>query len=156
MRRLDPDLPLFSLQSLERISYNSRWIQRIMSTAFLVVAVVATILCALGLYSLTAYAASQRTHEVGVRVALGARRAQVSWLFVRDALRFTLTGLGTGLGMAVAVGTVLQSALVDVRANHPASLFAVCLLLAGVTVVAAVLPARRAARLDPALTLRHD
>jgi putative ABC transport system permease protein len=156
VRRLDPDLPLFGLQSLERISYNSRWVQRIMSTAFLVVAVVATILCALGLYSLTAYTASQRTQEVGVRVALGARCAQVSWLFVRDGLRFTLMGLGIGLGLAVAVGTILQSALVDVRANHPASLLFVCLLLAAVTMVAAALPARRAARLDPVLALRHD
>jgi predicted permease len=156
VRRLDPDLPLFSLQSLERISYNSRWIQRIMSTAFSIVAVVATILCALGLYSITAYTASQRTQEVGVRVALGARRAQVLWLFVRDALRLTLTGLAMGLGVAIAVGTVLQSALVDVRANHPPSLVAVCLLLAGVTVLAAVLPARRASRVDPVIALRHE
>jgi hypothetical protein len=156
VRRLDSDLPLFSLQSLERISYNSRWIQRSMSTAFSVVAVVATILSALGLYSLTAYAASQRTQEVGVRVALGARRGQVAWLFVRDALRFTLTGLAVGLGGAVAVGTVLQGALVDVRANHPPSLVAVGLLLMVVTLAAAVLPARRASRVDPVIALRHE
>ena len=156
VRRLDPDLPLFSLQSLERISYNSRWIQRITSTTFSLLAGVATILSALGLYSLTAYAASQRTQEVGVRMALGARRAQVSWLFVRDALRSTAIGLVLGLGGALAVGTVLQSALVDVRANHPLSLLAVCLLLAGVAITAALLPARRAARLDPIAALRHD
>jgi hypothetical protein len=156
VRQLDPDLPLFNLQSLERISYNSRWIQRITSTAFSIVAVVATLLSALGLYSLTAFAASQRTREIGVRMALGARRAQVAWLFLRDALHFTAIGLAIGLAGAVAVGTVLQSALVDVRANHLPSLVAVSVFLASVAVAAALLPARRAARLDPIAVLRHD
>ena len=156
VRRLDADLPLLNPRSLESVSYNSRWIQRIMSTAFSIVAVIATVLSALGLYTLTAYAASQRTHEVGVRMALGARRAQVSWLFLREALRFTVAGLVLGLGGAIAVGSVLQSALVDVRANHPLSLAAVCLFLAGVAMAAALLPARRAARLDPLAALRHD
>jgi predicted permease len=156
VRQLDPDLPLFNLQSLERVSYNSRWIQRIMSTAFAIVAVMATMLSALGLYSLTAYAASQRTREVGVRMALGAREAQVSWLFLRDAMQFTGVGLVIGLGGAVAVGTVLQSALVDVQANHPLWLLAVCGFLTGVALAAALLPARRAARVDPITTLRHD
>jgi predicted permease len=156
VRQLDADLPLFNLQSLERVSYMSRWIQRIMSTAFSIVAVIATILSALGLYSVTAYAASQRTREVGVRMALGARRAQVSWLFLRDALRFTAMGLVTGLAGALAAGNVLQSALVDVQANHPLALVGVCLFLASVAVIAAMLPARRAARLDPIAALRHE
>jgi predicted permease len=156
VRRLDPDLPLFNLQSLERVSYNSRWIQRIMSTVFSLVAVIATVLSAVGLYSLTAYAAAQRTHEVGVRMALGAQRSQVSWLFVKQALRNVVIGLGIGLVGAVLVGFGLQGALVEVTANHPVALAAVTVLVVSVSLIAAVVPARRAARLDPVAALRRE
>ena len=156
VRRLDADLPLFNLQSLERVSYLSRWIQRITSTAFSIVAIIATVLSALGLYSITAYAASQRTQEVGVRMALGARRSQVAWLFLRRALLQVGLGLAIGLAGAVAVGTVLQSALVEVRANHPLTLAAVSALLVAVAIAATLIPARKASRLDPVAALRQE
>jgi predicted permease len=156
VRRIDPDLPLFNLQSLERVSYLSRWIPRIMSTAFSIVAIIATVLSALGLYSLTAYAAAQRTHEVGVRMALGARRSQVSWLFVRRALVQLSVGLAIGLAGALAIGTILQGALVDVRANNPLTLAGVCALLVAVAIAATLLPVRKASRLDPVAALRQD
>jgi hypothetical protein len=156
VRRLDPDLPLFNLQSLERVSYNSRWMQRIMSTVFLLVAVIATALSAVGLYSVTAYATAQRTHEVGVRMALGAQRSQVSWLFVKQALMNVSIGLGIGLVGAVLVGFGLQGALVEVTANHPLALVGVTGLVISVSLIAAVVPARRAARLDPLAALRRE
>jgi putative ABC transport system permease protein len=156
VRRIDPDLPLFRLQSLERLSYVSRWVMRITSTVFSVVAVIATLLSALGLYSLTAFAAAQRTQEVGVRMALGARRSQVAWLFLRRALWQVSIGLAIGLAAALALGTVLQGVLVQVRANDPLTLIGVCALLAAVCVVATLLPARKAARLDPVAALRQD
>ncbi len=156
VRRLDPDLPLFNLQSLERVSYMSRWTQRITSAAFSVVAVIVTLLSALGLYSITAYAASQRTQEVGVRMALGARRSQVSWLFLRRALMQVSIGLAIGIAGAVAVGTVLQGVLIDVRANNPITLAGVCALLVAVSITASLLPARKAARLDPVAALRQE
>jgi putative ABC transport system permease protein len=156
VRRLDPDLPLFNLQSLERVSYLSRWIPRIMSTAFSIVAFIAIVLSTVGLYSLTAYAAAQRTHEVGVRMALGAQRSQVSWLFLKQALRHVSIGVGIGLLGAVAAGVALQGALVDVRANHPLALATVAMFVVAVSLVAAVLPARRASRLDPVAALRQE
>jgi predicted permease len=156
VRRLDPDLPLFNLQSLERVSYNSRWIQRITSTAFSVVAIIAIVLSAVGLYSLTAYAAVQRTHEVGVRMALGARRSQVLWLFLKQAMRNVAIGLALGLAGAVPVGFALQGALVEVSANHPLALAGVSIFVISVSLAAAVLPARRAAGLDPVAALRQE
>ena len=156
VRRIDPDLPLFNLESLERISYNSRWIQRILSTAFSIVAIIAVTLSSLGLYALTAYSTSQRTQEVGVRMALGATRAQVLWLFLRRTLFHVSIGLAIGLAGALALGTVLQGSLVEVRANNPLTLAGVAILLVGISIAASLLPARRAARLDPVAALRQS
>ena len=156
VRRLDPDLPLFNLQTLERVSNGSRFVPRMMSAVFSIVAVIATLLSALGLYSITAYAATQRTQEVGVRMALGARRSQIGWLFLKRALVPVGVGLTLGLVGAQAAGAVLQGVLVEVSANNPLALLAVSALLVAVAVAATLLPARRAARLDPVAALRAD
>lgn len=156
VRRLDPDLPVFSLRSLAMVSYMSRFTQRITSTVFSIVAVIAIALSALGLYSLTAYATTQRTQEVGLRMALGAQRSQVEWLFLRRTLTQVAVGLALGLAGAVAAGFALQGILVDVRANEPFVLVAIAGFVILVAAIAAVVPARRAARLDPVAALRQD
>jgi ABC-type antimicrobial peptide transport system permease subunit len=156
VRRLDPDLPVFNLRSLALVSYMSRWIQRITSFVFSVVAVIAIALSALGLYSLTAYATTQRTHEVGVRMALGAQRSQVTWLFLKRTLTQVAAGLAIGLIGAVAAGFALQGALVDVQANQPLVLATIAGFVTLVAAIAAVVPARRAARLDPVSALRQE
>jgi predicted permease len=156
VRRLDPDLPLFRLQSLERASYLSRWIPRATSTAFTATAILATLLSALGIYSITALSAAQRTREIGVRMALGASPGRISRLFLRRILGPLSIGLVIGLAGAVGAGRVLQALLVDVRANDPTVLAGVSALLIVVSLAAGVRPAWRAARLDPAATLRAD
>jgi putative ABC transport system permease protein len=156
VRRLDPDLPVFNLRSLALVSSMSRFTQRISSTVFSIVAVIAIVLSALGLYSLTAYATTQRTHEVGVRMALGAQRSQVAWLFLKQTLAQVSVGLGIGMIGAVAAGFGLQGILVDVTANQPIVLAAIAGFVTLVALAAAVLPARRASRLDPVTALRRD
>lgn len=156
VRRLDPDLPVFNLRSLALVSYMSRFTQRITSTVFSIVGVIAIALSALGLYSLTAYATTQRTHEVGVRMALGARRSQVAWLFLKQTMTQVSIGLAIGMAGAIAAGYALQGALVDVQANQPLVLAAIAGFVTLVAMIAAVLPARRAARLDPVSALRRD
>jgi len=156
VRRLDPDLPVFNLRSLALVSYMSRFIFRITSTVFSIVALMAIALSALGLYSLTAYSTTQRTHEIGVRMALGAQRSQVAWLFLRQTLRQVSIGLAIGMIGAIAAGFALQGILVDVTANQPVVLVAIAGFITLVALVAAVVPARRAARLDPVSALRRD
>lgn len=156
VRELDPDLPLFRLQSLERASSLSRWIPRVTSTAFSATAIVATLLSALGIYSITALAAAQRTREVGVRLALGASPGRILRLFLVRILWPLSIGVVTGLAGAVGAGRALQGLLVDVRANDPMVLAAVCVLLVIVAVIAGLRPALGAARLDPATTLRAE
>ena len=156
VRRLDPDLPVFNLRSLALVSYMSRFIFRITSTVFSIVAVMAVALSALGLYSLTAYSTTQRTHEIGVRMALGAQRSQVAWLFLRQTLRQVSIGLAIGMIGAVAAGFALQGLLVDVTASPPLMLAAIAGFVTLVALVAAVVPARRASRLDPVSALRRD
>jgi predicted lysophospholipase L1 biosynthesis ABC-type transport system permease subunit len=156
VRRLDPDLPVFNLRSLALVSYMSRFIFRITSTVFSIVAVMAIALSALGLYSLTAYSTTQRTHEIGVRMALGAQRSQVEWLFLRQTLRQVSIGLAIGMVGAVAAGVALQGMLVDVSANQPGVLAAIAGFVTLVAAIAAVVPARRAARIDPVSALRGD
>jgi ABC-type antimicrobial peptide transport system permease subunit len=89
-------------------------------------------------------------------VALGARRSQVSWLFLRRALTHASIGLAIGLAGAIAVGTVLQGTLVEVRANSPWMLSGVCAFLVAISIAAALIPARRASRLDPVAALRQE
>jgi putative ABC transport system permease protein len=156
VRRLDPDLPVFSLRSLALVSYMSRFTQRIASTVFSIVAVIAIALSALGLYSLTAYATTQRTQEVGVRMALGAQRSQVEWLFLRRTLTQVAVGLTLGLAGAVAAGFALQGLLVEVKANEPVVLASIAGFVTVVAAIAAIVPVRRAARLDPVAALRQD
>ena len=154
VRRLDSDLPVFNLRSLALVSYMSRFTQRITSTVFSIVAVIAIALSALGLYSLTAYSTTQWTREVGVRMALGAQRSQVEWLFLRRTLKQVATGLAIGMIGAVGVGFALQGLLVDVRANQPLVLASIAGFVLLVAALASVVPARRAARLDPVAALR--
>ena len=156
VRRLDPDLPVFNLRSLELVSYMSRFTQRITSTVFSIVGIIAVVLSALGLYSLTAYATAQRTHEIGIRMALGAQRSQVAWLFLKRTLKQVAIGLTIGMIGAIAAGTALQGFLVEVSANQPFMLAAVAGFVMLVALLAAVLPVRRASQLDPVSAIRQD
>jgi putative ABC transport system permease protein len=158
VRALDPDLPLFEVMTLDDLlgGMDERVGLRVFGTMFIVFAFAALLLATVGLYAVTAYAASQRTREIGVRVALGAQVKQIWWLVTRNAAWQLGIGLSIGMVGAAGVGQLLRGVLIGTGAIDPVTLFAVAGLLAMVGLSACYLPARRAMRLDPAAVLRYE
>jgi predicted permease len=156
MRALDPDLPLYNITPLERLLSGTRFANQVFMTMFTVFAAIAVLISTVGIYSVTSYAVAQRTREIGVRLALGAGRRQVVWLFVRRAVMLLAVGIPIGLAAALAVGRLLRSLLIQTSASDPPTLIAVVVIMATVAVTAAFWPASRAARLDPAAALRRE
>jgi putative ABC transport system permease protein len=160
VRALDPDLPVFRIRTMDQVVSESRWNPRVSQGLVTVIAFVGLLLAAVGLYAVNAYSVVQRTKEIGVRVALGAQRAQVLWLVLRGALFQVALGAAFGVVGAVlwdrpwevpARGATLRYGMTD-----PVVLLPVAALLTVVALAASVLPAGRAARLDPAAALRHE
>jgi len=119
-------------------------------------ALLALVLASLGVYGVMSYAVEQRTQEIGVRVALGARRGQMLALVLRGALAMTGIGIAAGVAGSLALGRFVQSLLYGVRSHDPAVYALGCAALFVVSLVAAYLPARRAAEIDPAVSLRAE
>ncbi len=123
---------------------------------FGVIAAIALAVCAGGLYGIIAYAVSQRTREIGVRVALGAEPSAVARLVLADSGRLVLVGVALGLAMALAATRVLAGFLYQVRPADPSALGGAVLLLVVVALIATLVPVRRALRIDPMDALRTD
>jgi ABC-type antimicrobial peptide transport system permease subunit len=116
----------------------------------------ALFLVALGLYGVISQWSTQRTREIGVRMALGATSARVQWLVLRQALMLVVAGLALGIPAALAVARLLEGLLFEVEPLEPAVLLAAALTLLSVASLAAYVPARRASRVDPAVALRTE
>jgi putative ABC transport system permease protein len=158
VRAIDPDLPLFGIRTMDATLAQARWPFRIFGTMFAIFAVIALTLSAVGLYAVTAYAVSQRTQEIGVRMALGAQGNEVAWLFLRRSLVQLGIGLTLGIAGAFGVGTLFSQTdlLVQNNAGDPITIGGIALLLSVVAGLACLIPARRATRLDPLVALRRD
>ena len=158
VRAIDADLPLFGIRTMDDSLAQQRWPFRIFGTMFAIFALIALVLSAVGLYAVTAYAVSQRTQEIGVRMALGAQGNEVAWLFLRRSLVQLGIGLTLGIAGAFGVGTLFSQTqlLVQNRAGDPITIGGIALLLALVASMACFIPAKRATRLDPLIALRRD
>jgi len=152
----DSDQPVFGVQTMEQSFAQQRWPYRVFGTMFTIFAIIALVLSSVGIYAVTAYSVTQRTQEIGVRMALGARASQVSWLILRQGLLQLAVGLALGTAGALAAAPVLQTLLVQIKPSDPVTLAGIGILFTIVTVCACVIPARRATRLDPLTALRIE
>jgi ABC-type antimicrobial peptide transport system permease subunit len=126
------------------------------ATMFTIFGVLALVMAAIGLYSVLAYLVAQRRHELGVRMALGARAGQVLWIVLRDGLNLVVLGIVVGAVLTAALGRHVEPLLYGVTARDPAALVVVTLVFLAVGAIASLVPGIRAARVDPALPLRSD
>ncbi len=156
VQAIDPDLPVFGVRTLNDFLANARWPYRVFGTMFAIFAIIALVLSAVGIYAVTAYSVTQRTQEIGVRMALGAQRGQVSWIILRQGLIQLAIGLTIGLAAAWPISGVLQSLVVQIPTKDPVTFGTITGILVTVTIAACVIPARRATRLDPLVALRAE
>ena len=156
VRALDPDLPLFGIRTMDEMLAQARWPFRVFGSMFAIFATIALLLSAIGLYAITAYSVTQRTQEIGVRMALGAQQPQVWWLVIRRSFAQLVLGLLLGMAGAFGVGRLLRSLLVQTSPNDPLTLVSIAVLFTLVSIAACFWPARRATRLDPVRALRYE
>lgn len=153
---LDANLPIFEPRTMIKEISDTLEDQRIASAVIGISGLLALVLAAAGLYGLMSYAVSERTREIGIRVALGAQRSDVLGQVVKQGMKMALLGTGIGLLATLALTRVLSNLMDGVNDMNPAVFVGVSLVLTGVAFVASYLPARRAAQVDPMLALRSE
>jgi putative ABC transport system permease protein len=156
IRRMDPDQPIYGVRTMKDIIH--RWLRddRMAVWCLSGLAVLALGLASVGLYGVVSFSVARRTHEIGIRVALGAEDGDVFRLVLGRSLKLALVGTGVGLLLSIGVGLALQSQLYGVNGIDPGTFAAVSMLLLGVATAAGYLPARRATKVDPMVALRCE
>lgn len=155
MQSLDRDVPT-SFHTLDQVYSSSLDNRRFSLVIFASFAVAALLLAALGIYGVTSYVVTQRTQEIGIRLALGARVADVLRLVIAQGMKSVLLGLAIGLGGAFALTRLLAHLLFGVSATDPPTFTVVTALLILVGLLACLVPARRATKVDPMVALRYE
>ena len=153
---LDANVPVYDVQTMDDLVRQAAAGNRFQMLLFTVFACVGLVLAAVGTYGVVSYSVTHRTHEIGIRMALGAKRSEVLKLIVTDGLRLALAGSAIGLAGALGLSRFLSDLLYDVKANDPATFAGVFFVLLAVALLACYLPARRATKVDPMVALRYE
>jgi len=156
VQAFDQDVVVSSVVTMDQALSESVAQPRFRTLLLAAFAAVAVLLAAIGIYGVIAYSVAQRTHEIGVRMALGARRSDVLRLVVGQGANLALAGIGLGLAGALALTRLLANLLFGVSATDPFTFILVPLLLGAVALAACIVPAHRAALIDPHVALKHD
>jgi putative ABC transport system permease protein len=156
IRAVDKDQPVFNVKTMDEIISGVVSAQRLAFILLGVFAFLALALAAVGIYGVTSYSVSQRTHEIGIRMALGAREFDVIRLVVGHGLTLAVTGMALGVGGALVLTRFLTSILYGIRPTDPLTYVGVCLVLAAVAILASYIPARRATKVEPMEALRYE
>jgi putative ABC transport system permease protein len=156
IQALDPNQPVYNITTMERILDRSLATQRLSTMLLMMFACVALVLAAVGIYGVMSYVVTQRRHEIGIRMALGAQRADVLRLVLRQGMWLMVCGVVLGLTAAFALSRLMASLLFGVSPTDPLTFVFVSVALAIVTLVACLVPARRALKVDPMIALRYE
>ncbi|MDE3137975.1 MAG: ABC transporter permease, partial [Acidobacteriota bacterium] len=156
VREMDPDVPVYNMKTMDQYLGNSVAQSRFSMLLLSIFAAMALVLTAIGLYGVISYAVAQRTHEIGIRIALGAGPSEVFGEVLGSGARIALLGVACGTAGALAATRLLRGLLFGVSASDPATFAAVALLLFGVAMLACYIPARRAMSVDPVIALRQE
>jgi hypothetical protein len=156
VREIDANLPVMDVMSMEQRL--AEWVEprRFQALLFGLFAALALVIATVGIYGVISYAVSQRMHEIGIRMALGAQASDVLRMVIWRGMRLALIGVALGLAASLALTRVMKNLLFDVSATDPATFALIALLLVGVALIASYIPARRATKVDPLQALRHD
>ena len=155
-RAMDPNVPVYDIKTMEQRLSDSLARRRFAMFALGLFALVAMLLASVGVYGVMSYTVAQRTREIGIRVALGAKTSDVLKLVVAQGMSLAVIGVGTGLAGAILVTRVMASLLFKVSAMDPVTFIAIAVLLTGVALLACYVPARRAMKVDPMIALRYE
>jgi putative ABC transport system permease protein len=156
VRARDRDLPVTAVETMEQVVSASVRERRLIMVLLGVFAALALVLAAVGIYSVMAYTVGQRTHEIGVRIAIGASRRDVMGLVLRQTLWLASAGLVVGVLASMALTRLMRTLLFEVQPSDPVTLVAVVVVLLAVSVLAGFVPGRRASRVDPIVALRYE
>jgi ABC-type antimicrobial peptide transport system permease subunit len=153
---VDKNQPISQIETMDQILSDSLARRRLSMSLFGIFAVVALLLAAVGVYGVLSYSVSQRCHEIGIRLALGASRPAVLRLVLQQGAKVALAGIALGLLATLAITRLMAGLLFGVSATDPGAFAFVVILLTAVAFVACYVPARRAMRVDPIVALRHE
>jgi putative ABC transport system permease protein len=156
VKSVDPDQPIYNIRTMHEIRAESVASERLNLTLLSIFAGIALVLAIVGIYGVMSYTVTQRTHEIGIRMAIGAQPRDVFRMVIGQGMTLALIGVGIGLIGAFALTRLMASMLFDIAPTDPVTFAVIAVLLTTVALLACFIPGRRATKVDPVISLRYE